>query len=168
MSYLLLVFVHVASGVFWAGGAIVTGLFIIPSVIEAGPAGGAVMAGVVKRRLPIWFTAAGLLTALSGVWIYYTRFSAEWLSTPEGIVITAGALLAIAALLLGLFVQKPTVEQIGALARSIAAGGAPPTAPQKETMQALQQRLRTVAAITAWSLLGATLLMAVHRLAVAF
>ena len=47
MEYLILIFLHVLFGIFWAGGAIVAGFFIFPSVLDAGPAGGAVMAGVV-------------------------------------------------------------------------------------------------------------------------
>ena len=53
MEYLILIFVHVLFGIFWAGGAIVAGFFILPAVVDAGPAGGAVMAGVVRRRLPV-------------------------------------------------------------------------------------------------------------------
>ena len=60
MEYLSLIFLHVAFGVLWAGGAIVLGLFIVPSVMDAGPAGGAVMAGVVKRRMPVVLSAAAV------------------------------------------------------------------------------------------------------------
>jgi uncharacterized membrane protein len=167
MEYLLLVFLHVAFGVLWAGGAILVGLFVIPSVLEAGPAAGAVMAGIVKRRMPLVLSFAGVVTVLSGLRIYMVRFSTEWLQTPEGIAITVGALLGLDALMLGLFVQRPTAGKIGALAARIAQAGAP-TAEQKAEMQTLQRRLRVMGAFVAWNLVGATLLMASHRLLTAF
>ena len=49
MEFPVLILIHVVFGIFWAGGAIVLGLFVVPAVLDAGPAGGAVMAGVVKR-----------------------------------------------------------------------------------------------------------------------
>lgn len=168
MEYLGLVFLHVVFGVVWAGGGVVLGLFVIPSVVEAGPAGGAVMAGVMKRKLPIMMTVAGLVTVLTGARIYFVRFSTEWLRTPEGIAITIGALLAIEAMIIGIFVQKPVAQKIGALGARMASAGRPPTPEESSEMRALQGRLRVAATVSAWSVLGAAILMAAHRLATMF
>lgn len=164
MEYLSLIFLHVFFAIIWAGAAISIGFFIIPAVLDAGPAGGAVMAGVAKRKFPIVMTVAAVLVVLTGLRLYTIRFSMEWLLSREGAVLTVGALLAIGAFVLGVFVQKPTVERIGALSAQIAASGAPPSAAQASELQALRQRLRKIAALTAWHLLGAALLMAMHRL----
>jgi uncharacterized membrane protein len=168
MEYLVLVFLHVFFGIIWAGGAIAAGLFIVPSVIEAGPAAGAVMAGVVRRRFPAVMTAAAIIVVLAGARLYMLRFSSEWLTTPQGIVLTLGAILGIGAFVLGVFIQRPLVGRMGALAAQIAASGAGPTSQQAGELQALRQRLQKIARLTALHLLGAALLMAMQRLVAAF
>ena len=163
MEYLLLIFLHVLFGIFWAGGAIVAGFFIIPSVLEAGPAGGAVMAGVTKRKLPIIFSVAATIVLVTGLRLYMLRFNSQWLVTPEGIALTLGALLGLGAFLIGLFVQKPAAEKLGALAAKVAASGAPPTAAQAAELQELRTRLGRIAKVTGWHLLIAIILMTGHR-----
>ncbi len=66
MEYPFLILLHVVLGILWAGGATVLGLFVLPAVVDAGPAGGAVMAGVVKRRMPVVLTIAAALVVLTG------------------------------------------------------------------------------------------------------
>jgi uncharacterized membrane protein len=168
MEYLSLVFLHVAFGVLWAGGAIVLGLFIIPSVMDAGSAGGAVMAGILKRRLPVFLSVSAFVVVLSGVRMYMIRFTPEWLTTAEGLAITIGGLLGLGAFVLGFFIQRPLAGKLGAMAARVAASGAPPTPDQAAELAALRGRLRRVAALTAWHLIGATLLMSIHRMATMF
>jgi uncharacterized membrane protein len=164
MESVTLIFLHVLFGIVWAGGAIVAGFFIIPSVLEAGPAGGMVMAGVTRRKLPVVLTVSATLVLLTGVRLYMLRFNSQWLVTPEGLALTLGAILGLGAFILGVFVQKPTAERLGALAAQVAASGAPPTSAQAAELQALRERLGRVAKLTAWHLLVAVVLMAGHRL----
>ena len=168
MEYPLVLFLHVLLGVIWAGGAISVGLFIMPSVLEAGPAGGAVMAGVVKRKFPIVMTAAAATVVLTGLRLYSIRFSTEWVARPEGIVLSIGGLLGLGAFAIGVFVQKPAVEHVGKLAAEIAATGAPPTPEKAAEMKAARARLAMSARLTAWHLIGAVSMMALHRFASLF
>lgn len=168
MEYLALIILHVTFGVIWAGGAIALGLFVIPSVVEAGPAAGPVMAGVARRRLPTVLTTAAAITVLSGIRIFWVRFSTEWLQTPEGLVLLVGAAFGLEAFVLGVFVQRPTTMRIGALGAAIASSGGAPSQVQRDEIKALQGKLRTIARLTAWSLIVATVLMASHRLAAMF
>jgi uncharacterized membrane protein len=165
VEYFGLVFVHVFFAILWAGGAIAVGLFIIPSVIEAGPAGGAVMAGVLKRRFPLVMTVSGVLVVLSGLRMYMLRFDPAWVHTPEGIVLSLGAIAGLGAMGIGMFIQKPTVEKLGALGAKLAAAGRPPTPEETAEMDALRRKLVRVARLTAFHLAAAALLMASHRLA---
>lgn len=165
MEYLVLVFLHVFFGVVWAGGAMATGFFVVPAVVEAGPPGGAVMAGVAKRKFPVVMVVAATIVVLAGARLYMLRFSTEWLATPQGLVLTLGAILAIGAYVLGVFIQRPLMGRAGVLAAQIAASGGPPTAQQASEMQALRLRLQKIARLTAFHLLGAALLMAANRLA---
>ena len=168
MEYLILIFLHVAVGIFWAGAGVALGLFVLPSVLEAGPAGGAVMAQVAKRRLPLVMTLAGIVVVLTGLRLYMVRFTPGFLMTTEGLVLTLGALFGLGALTIGYFVQRPTAQKLGALSGRIAASGAPPTPDQTREMQDLRRRLRTAGALTAWHLVAASVLMASHRLATTF
>src|SRR6185503_4710940 len=64
--------IHVLFGVFWAGTAMFNALFLIPAVRALGPAGGPVMQEIAgKRKLPIYFLGAGVLTVLSGIALFW-------------------------------------------------------------------------------------------------
>jgi uncharacterized membrane protein len=167
MEYPLLVWLHVAFGALWAGGAVTAGFFLIPAVLEAGPAGGAVMAGVVQRKFPIKMIAAGSVVVLTGLRMYMVRFTSGWLLSPEGLALSIGGLLGIGALFIGVFVQKPMIERLAALGAKIAASGAPPTAEQASELAALRARLGRVAKVVAWHIIGSLVLMASHRFAAA-
>jgi len=169
MEYASLVLIHVLFAILWAGGAIVVGLFVLPSVSEAGPAGGAVMAGMLKRKFPIVMTVSGALVILSGIRLFTLQpLSGSWFTTSHGIVLTLGALVGIAAFLMGIFIQKPTAERLGALAAQVAAAGKPPTPEQAAEMTALRTKLGKAARVTAWHLIAAAVLMSGHRLAAMF
>ena len=168
MEYHVLLFLHILSTIVWAGGAIVLGFFVVPSILDAGPAAGAVMAGVVKRRLPILISIVATVAILTGLRLYMMRFVASWVVTPQGLALTIGGILGLGAWVLGVFIQRPLAQQLGVLGASIAASGAPPTPAQAAELKALRDRMRRVARLTSWHLLGAATLMAVHRLAATF
>ncbi len=165
MEYLFLVFLHVFFGIVWAGGVIATGFFVVPAAMEAGPPGGAVMAGVAKRRFPMVMVTAATIVVLAGARLYTLRFSTEWVTSPQGLVLSLGALLGLGAYILGVFVQRPLIGRMAALAGQIAASGGAPSPQQAAEMQALRQRLRKIAGLTAWHLVGAALLMTLNRAA---
>jgi hypothetical protein len=165
MEYASLLLLHVVFGVLWAGGAVAVGTFVIPSIFEAGPAGGAVMAGILKRRFPIVMTVSGAITVFTGLRLYMLLASNAWIVTPQGLVLSLGALAGVGAFVVGVFVQKPTAEKLGALAAQVAAAGKAPTPEQAAQLQALRTRLAKVAKVTSWHLIVAVVLMAGHRLA---
>lgn len=167
MEYAGLIFIHVLGAIFWAGGAIHAGFFLIPSVLEAGPAGGAVMAGLVKRKFPLIMTIVALVVVLTGVRLYMLRFSAAWATSAEGIVLALGGLLAIGGLAIGVFVQKPRTEKLGALGAAVKASGGPPTAEQAAEIAALQSKIGRTAKVIAFHAIGAAVLMMSHRLVLA-
>ena len=166
MEYFFLIFLHVLGGILWAGAAFVMGIFFIPAVMDAGPGGGPVMAGLMRRRFPLVMTVLGITVVLSGARLYMLRFSSGWIYSPEGLVITLGALLAIAGLVMGVVVQRPAAERLGALAAAIATSGQPPGPTQMAEMQALRNRAARTGRLIAWHLVGAAALMAFHRFAV--
>jgi uncharacterized membrane protein len=155
MEFSILILVHVASGILWGGGVLVTSFFLVPALLEAGPGGGAVMAGLLKRKFNPFLAVNGLLAALSGLRLYSIRFSSAWLGTSEGIVLTLGGLLAFSALFIGAARLRPLGEQMGALAQAGKHQEIPPVAA----------RLRKLSQVQGWHVVAIILLMAGHRLA---
>jgi len=74
-----------------------------------------------------------------------------------------GAVLALIAVLLGIFVVTPAAMRTGKLGAEIAAGGRPPTPEQAAEMQGLQMKLGKMAMVAASLLTLTTIAMAVGR-----
>ena len=173
MEYGVLIFVHVAAASLWAVVAFFFGAYLVPSISDAGPAGGAVMGGLMKRKMPVFMTATAVLGVLSGLRLYILRFGAPgaglaWVGTPEGIVLTLGSLAGIHAFIKGLLVSKPLAEKIGALGAQMAQAQGKPTPELVAEMQATQAKMAKMARSSGFELLAAFLLMASHRLAAFF
>lgn len=166
MEIAILRLLHIGFGALWVGGAVLTGWWVVPSVIEAGPGGGPVMRGIVeKRKLPLVMMISGLITIICGLRLYMIKFSTAWVTTPEGLVLTLGALLALGGFAIGVMVQRPTAMKLAALGGAIAAGGKPPTPEQAAEIGALQAKLARAARLVAAHVLAALVLMASMRLA---
>jgi uncharacterized membrane protein len=164
---ILLRLIHVLFGVFWAGTAIFNALFLIPAVRALGPNGGAVMQEIAgKRKLPIYFLTAGVLTVLSGIGLYWhdsQGFSNGFMRSGGGMTFGIGGALAIITLLFGLFVVTPLAMRASAIGGAIAAGGKPPTPEQAAEMKGLQMKLGKMAGLAAALLTLATIAMAIAR-----
>ena len=156
MEVAVLRLIHIASGIMWAGSAITVGWFLIPAIREAGPQGGAVMRGIVARRLPQVALASGVLTVLAGLRLYWLRFSMAWVWTLEGMALSFALLVGLSALTLGIFVQRPTAVRLAALS----AAGGPPT----DEMKRLSDRLGRIGNALAWHTATLVLIMAGLRL----
>lgn len=163
---LLLRVIHIVSGVFWTGTAMFTVLFLIPAVRALGPAGGPVMQQIAeKRKLPIYFMIAGVLTILSGIGLYSKAsggFSNQWMRSGPGMTFGIGAVFALLAMTVGMTVAGPTAKKVGALAGAIANAGRP-TPEQQAEMGRLQARMGMAGALGAVLLVCATIAMAVAR-----
>jgi hypothetical protein len=159
--------IHVLSGAFWAGTAIFTAVFLIPSIRALGPAGGPVMQQIAqKRKLPLYFMGAGVLTVLSGIGLYSRAsggFTNAWMHSGPGVTFGIGALFALAAMFVGIFVATPTAKRVGTLGASIAGAGRPPSPEQQSEMHRLQMRMGQASVLGAALLVCATAAMAVAR-----
>jgi len=164
---ILLRLIHILSGVFWAGTAMFNAAFLIPAVRALGPAGGPVMQEIAgKRKLPVYFLVAGLLTVLSGFGLYWhdsQGFTNGFTRSAGGMTFGIGAVLALIAVFLGIFVVTPAAMRTGKLAAAIAAGKKPPTPEQAAEMQRLQATLGKMALVAAGLLTLTTIAMAVGR-----
>ena len=96
--------VHILLAAIWLGAAFVTALFLGPAVQDAGPAGGAVMSGFMKRGFEKVMASFGGITVLSGAWLYWRMtqgFDASLMSSHIGLMFGAGGVLGVAGAVVG-------------------------------------------------------------------
>jgi hypothetical protein len=143
--------VHILAGVFWVGAAFTTILFLQPTAREVGPAAGPFMAHLAgKKRLVDWVLRAAGLTILAGLLMYWRvsgGLDGDWITSPQGLSLTVGALCGIMAFALGLSVVRPTIMATLTIGRDVAASGGPPTPEQGAQLQSLQKRGKDVGQI---------------------
>jgi hypothetical protein len=115
--------VHVVGGIFWVGAILFNSLFLIPAMAEAGPAAGAVMAGMQRRKVMSVLPLVALLTILAGarlMWIASAGSGGAYFQSTTGRTLATGALSGIAAFLLGVLVGRPSGMRAGQLGAAIA------------------------------------------------
>lgn len=159
---------HIAGGMFWMGAAVVVGLFLIPSMQEAGPAAGGVMEGITRRKMPVVINVLALINVLTGLRLYMIDVKGggmAWLETGTGMLLTLGGLLGLGAMVLGTAVQRPTAMKLGALAAAMRSAGGPPNAEQTAQMQALGAKMANASRIGAFLMIASGLCMAASRYA---
>lgn len=155
--------IHVLGGVFWAGATFMVVLFLEPVVLESGPAGGVVMGGMARRGYTRFIGIIATLTVLTGLWLMWTlsgHFSAGFMGSRSGILLSVGMVCGILALGVGLHGVRPTVSALVTLGGHIAASGAPPTPEDQAEMDQLQGKMRVYTRLAAVLLLIALVTMA--------
>jgi uncharacterized membrane protein len=123
MVVLILRIVHILLGVFWAGSVFTVALFIQPAIAASGPEGGKVMGALVKRGILNIIPGAALGAMLSGLWLYSfdsSGFQREWMSSRMGMALGTGAVLALVAFVVGMFVMRASTLKAMALGQSAA------------------------------------------------
>lgn len=142
---LVLHVLHIVSGVVWAGGAILMGLFVSPSAMATRPESAKFMQYLTgPAKLPVWMTLASWVTVICGVIMFSPMVSTlppGVMATPRGISLGLGALLALGAFVEGMALIAPAAHKMGKLGAAIAASGKGPTPEQVQQMQVLQDKL---------------------------
>lgn len=158
---------HILAGVFWVGGAITTAFFLLPTVKATGPIGGQFVGALIQRtHLPEWLTAAGIVSVLSGLALYWDFYAGiAWAGFEPQVVIGIGGLLAIISLVIGFLVSRPTAIRLGAIGKAMQTQGTPPTQAQIADRDRLLAKLTSLALVNAVLILLTTLSMAIGRYA---
>ena len=158
---------HIGSGMFWVGGFMLFARFLFPTAQALGPAAGPVMSHMTQvLKLPRALVSAAVVTILSGALLYYhdsAGFRTDWMRSGTGTTFALGALFALIAFTVGVTVNAPTAQRMGALGGAIAAQGRPPSPEQAAEMAALQARLGVALRVVAGLLVLATAAMALAR-----
>ena len=158
---------HIVSGVFWVGGFTLFANFVFPTAQALGPAAGPVMSHLTQvLKLPRALLGAATVTIVSGVLLYWhdsAGFQVAWMRSGTGMMFGLGAVLAVTAFAIGITVNAPTAQRMGALGGAIASQGRPPSPEQAAEMQTLQARLAVALRVVLALLMLATAAMALAR-----
>ncbi|MBI4787069.1 MAG: hypothetical protein HY782_08490 [Chloroflexi bacterium] len=142
---ILLRAIHILAGAFWFGGAALLFRFLLPTVQATAPAGPKFMQHLMTREgLSAALGIAGGLNVLAGLLMYWRvsgGLQLAWITTGTGVAFTIGAVVALAALLLGALGTGRTANNLAALGASIEAAGGPPTQEQAAELNSLNRAL---------------------------
>jgi hypothetical protein len=134
--FLVIRVLHILLAATWFGAAVAMIFFVVPAIKEAKGAGGAVMAGVMRRKYPMIMQSIAGLTVLSGFYLYY-RFTGGFDPTLSGSmggrVFGTGGIAGILALLIGAIVVGRTMGKIG---ETMAKASTLPDGPDKAALVA--------------------------------
>jgi uncharacterized membrane protein len=157
---LVLRLVHVLGGIFWLGSGMFTSFFLLPALAGAGPAAGAVMAGLQRRRLFTLLPTVAVLTMLSGLrlmMITSNGFARSYFATAQGFTFGASGVAAILAFVVGMALARPAAMRAGALGASLAAA---PDESSRSALLAQLERARQRAAAANGAAIGLLVLAA--------
>lgn len=107
--------VHVIVGVFWAGTVFFNAWLLAPALSDVGPDGAKVMGALARRRMMVILPIAGILTILSGIWLYWhasVGFDAAYMRSRAGMVYGLGMVATLVAFLIGILVVRPTMMRL--------------------------------------------------------
>lgn len=143
---------HIVVGVFWAGTMFFNAWLLGPAIRDTGPEGGKVMGALARRGMLMVLPVAGILTILSGSWLYWyasAGFDSAYMGSRPGMVYGVGMIVTIIAFAIGILVVRPSIAK---------AATAEPAAAQ-------QYRTRAAAAgkVVAWLMVVVVVTMAVGR-----
>jgi len=165
VELIVLRLVHIVGGTFWVGSALFTFFFLMPTVMQAGPAvAGPVMGGLQQRKLMTWLPVVAILVILSGLrlMMIVSGGDAHWYQHRSGHVYSIAGALAIIAFLIGFTVNRPAMVKAGKLGQS-AVSDAPTRAAIQEEIKRLQRRSYVGTMVVTWLLLASAAGMAVAR-----
>ena len=144
--------IHIFAAVTWVGGGIFLVSVLTPTVQAAGPDGGRFMLRMAGYgRLGRMLMVSSITTVLAGALLFWSTsggLNPAWLTTPQGIFLTIGAIIGIVAMLHGAFATGPIVRKLGVVANDILARQGPPPPELMQEAQALGAKLGSGAAVS--------------------
>jgi len=163
---LVLRIVHVLGAVIWVGTSLFIGIFLMPSLASVGPAGGAVMGELNKRRLFTIIPIIATLTMLAGLrlmWIPSNGYSAAYFATRGGMSYLVGAICAVLAFTIFMSVSHPAISQALKLGPQIAQAPDAEKPALMAKMNAIRGRAQKAGAASALLLIATAIAMAIGR-----
>jgi uncharacterized membrane protein len=164
MDYLVIVLrlIHVIAGIIWVGSALTMNIFIGPTVYATQESGQQFLRHLMTRtRFTATMTVSAILTIIAGGALIGRAAGAgsAWISSGPGIGFSIGAAFSLVAFVCGMLVGIDS-SRINRLRGDIQGK---PSAEQSARLASLSGRLRILGPINVYSLLIASILMAVAR-----
>lgn len=131
---------HILAGIMWVGAGLFM-VFIIAPTMQKMRNGEIIQNILTHSRYSVYMSVSAGLTVLAGILLYVHVYSADWLSTAPGIVLTIGAVAGILAAGHGGMALAPTQAKLAALGQEIAAGGGRPSESQVVALNELQAKI---------------------------
>jgi uncharacterized membrane protein len=152
-STYMLVFriLHVLGAIAWGGAIFLLVFFLQPTAKAIGPAAGPFMRELLgNRRLTQFILWIAGVTIVSGGFLYWHYVDVAggfdaFIETAFGLWLAIGAISALIAFSIGLFLTRPTLARATAVGAQIAAAGDAPPQELVQELQRLQARGRTLA-----------------------
>jgi uncharacterized membrane protein len=166
LFYLILLrFIHIGGGVFWAGVSIYLAAFVLPASRNAGPAGGRFMQQLsMTNKLPMVMIIIPTLTVIAGlllIWEVSAGLQAAWMGSSHGILLQSGATAALISYIIGFAVNRPAIMKMAAIGKQLA--GNPPTEEQAKMLGMYNKKLTRGTNIIAILLTATVVTMSVVR-----
>jgi hypothetical protein len=141
---------HVVLAGVWFGAVCLITMYLMPAVIQTGPAGGQVMATLVRKGMPAFMASIGGMTVLTGVYLFWRftgGFDPKISASHAGMAYSVGALCGVIALILGGSIQSRGAKRMVALGEQLASAPEAKRAAIANEMSALRDRLGTTGKI---------------------
>ena len=168
MNYLVIILrmLHIFSGIFWVGAALMMTFFVSPTVNATKEAGQGFMRhfmGNTKFNLAMW--TAALTTVTAGAilyWIDSKGLTSTWMHSGPGIGFGTAAFFALLGLIVGV-IQNRNFNAIAKLGGQIQSQGKPPSPEQVSRLQSLGNAIKLGGTLGTTFLILAALGMAIAR-----
>ena len=163
---LVLRLVHILGGMIWVGSGIFNSFFLLPTLAQAGPAAGQVIAGLQRRRLFTILPIVALLTILSGIrlmQITSAGFSPAYFASTSGRTYAWSGVAAIVGFLVGIVVARPAAMRAASIGATLATAT---DAAARASLTAKLERLRRTSSVAS-SVSVALVVLAAAGMAVA-
>jgi hypothetical protein len=165
---IVLLMLHICTGVFWAGATIYLAAFIAPAVKASGAEGTKFMQQLAKtNKLPVVMTLFATVNVICGILLLWKLSDGfqnhDWMVSRRGMILSMGGGLAIIAYLEGLLITRPTVLKVNKLGQAIAAAGGPPSPEQMQQLMAYRKKIFTANNVVAVLLAIAVIAMSVVK-----
>jgi uncharacterized membrane protein len=150
---------HVIAGVMWAGAMFLLAGVIVPIAVRHGAEGAGRWTGMIMRKAGPVGGIAGLVTVASGIYLMIVLHGQD--ESASGLVLKAGAVAALLALVIGLFFGRTQGLKLAMLSEAASQGNATPDT--KAQMADAGSRILLTSRLVALLLLLSVISMGVFR-----